>query len=378
MKNIVLEHYIKLLKEYEDDINYDYYEDYNNKVYDIFNDIASNKKIEFVGKIDPKQYHTALKKFIKMGDISNFPEKKILDWKDMIIDHIWMLSILTEINGHSSSFPTDEFMDVFNNEDDQQFTNWVAEKNKEAGKKLYSSSGRDWESIMAFLDEEYNFEELSPTFSNGQFLVSDYGLKPLLTLAYELYNLTHPNEILVCINKILDVSHQRSDLAELFVYGGSKELDFIHDYIGNVNEKWYGQNIKTKFGKIYQFDVFVNPSKKELMEMNGICRGIVVPSGDIYTVENMVHYDLLQYLIENKIINDDDNHFDKQYYINTVYTNLLFLQNIARNNIYDFYLSESYSPLWKKTANIDKMEKLRDKCLEKNPMFNIKLISVRD
>jgi hypothetical protein len=37
----------------------------------------------------------------------------------------------------------------------------------------------------------------------------------------------NPNEIIVTINRILDVSHQRSDLAELFIEGGSKSLDYI-------------------------------------------------------------------------------------------------------------------------------------------------------
>jgi hypothetical protein len=367
-----------VLNEYEDDTNYEYYEEYNNLEYEVFNNIASHKKIEFGGKIDPKQYHTALKKFIKMGELSNFPEKKIFDWKDMVIEHIWLLKIFTEINGHSDGYPVDTFMDIFNG--DSTFSDWVQEKNEEAGQKLYSSRGGDWGSFIAFLEEEYNLDELLPTFANGQLLVSDYGLEPLLNLAYELHSLTDPSEILVCINKILDVTHQRSDLAELFVYGGSKELDFIHDYMGEeLNEKWYGQFKGTKFKQDYYFDIFINPVRKELMEMNGTCRGIVAPNGDIYTTEDLIHYDLHKYLIENKIINSNNSDFDAYHWIDVENTNLLFLQNVGRNNIYDFYLSESYPNNWKVSdEQFDYMVELRDKCLEKNPMFKIHLDRWKD
>ena len=76
-------------------------------------------------------------------------------------------------------------------------------------------------------DVVYNFDETLPTFSNGQPLVSDYGLKPLYDLGQELIDIKDPKDIVIMINRILDVTHQRSDLAELFIEGGRESLDYI-------------------------------------------------------------------------------------------------------------------------------------------------------
>jgi hypothetical protein len=64
-------------------------------------------------------------------------------------------------------------------------------------------------------------------YSNGHWVLSDYATEPLEELAIELDIAETPEEIIVVINKILDVSHQRSDIAELFIKGGSNSLDVI-------------------------------------------------------------------------------------------------------------------------------------------------------
>lgn len=129
--------------------------------------------------------------------------------------------------GHSSSFPFEEFHDRFNynhetGENDGEYNNWLRE---------YDLSPEDYEynysKATEFLDEKYNFDTEYPTFKNGQFLVSDYGLPILMKLANELISKNEPEEIIVLINKILDVTHPRSDLADLFIEGGSETLDKI-------------------------------------------------------------------------------------------------------------------------------------------------------
>lgn len=58
-------------------------------------------------------------------------------------------------------------------------------------------------------------------------MISDYGTEPLMKLGYEMARQEKPEEIIVTINRILDVAHQRSDLAEIFIEGGSASLDYI-------------------------------------------------------------------------------------------------------------------------------------------------------
>lgn len=54
--------------------------------------------------------------------------------------------------------------------------------------------------------------------------ISDYGLEPLVTLAGQLRKATTPEEKLVLIDQMLNVVHQRSDIANWFVEGGSRAL----------------------------------------------------------------------------------------------------------------------------------------------------------
>jgi hypothetical protein len=54
--------------------------------------------------------------------------------------------------------------------------------------------------------------------------ISDYGLKPLEELLVQLLKATSPEEKLLLIDRMLNVVHQRSDIADWFVEGGSHAL----------------------------------------------------------------------------------------------------------------------------------------------------------
>jgi len=54
--------------------------------------------------------------------------------------------------------------------------------------------------------------------------ISDYGLKPLWQLAEELMEARNAEDKLIAIDKMLNVVHQRGDLAALFVEGGTSSL----------------------------------------------------------------------------------------------------------------------------------------------------------
>lgn len=57
--------------------------------------------------------------------------------------------------------------------------------------------------------------------------LSDYGIEPLEKLFLELYQTNTYEKRLVVLDRILNVTHCRSDLAELFVEGGTKSLNIL-------------------------------------------------------------------------------------------------------------------------------------------------------
>lgn len=220
---------------------------YINYESEIFHMIENKEQIKF-DVIPKNQYHRALQEFIKYREFFRFPESKIFEWKDLVLSNIAKLNILTAIAGHTDHFPYDEFYDEFNNTETYksnqynlftqelddvttgaEFDNWRKAKYKETGDKDYLMED-DWGTIYKFLDEVKHMDEYLPLFSNGQWLLSDFGLKPLEELGVEMANSDSPTEIIVLLNKILDVTHQRSDLAEIFIEGGSTSLDYITNF----------------------------------------------------------------------------------------------------------------------------------------------------
>jgi hypothetical protein len=193
--------------------------------YEIFLDIKSGTKITFK-PIPPLQYTRALQEFMKYGELFRFPPRLIYKWKELVLYNIAQLEVINSINGHSSHFPSDEFLDVFDYDEERggegygEFSQWLKTKDEYDNKYDYSASAE-------FLDDIYNYDDVLPLYSNGQFMISDYGLPVLLELADKLIPEKDINKILVLINRILDVTHPRSDLAELFIEGGSETLDKI-------------------------------------------------------------------------------------------------------------------------------------------------------
>jgi len=223
---------------------YDFYSLQHNTIYEVFQDIAKKQKIRFF-RIKPTQYKQALMEFMKYRDFFRFPTNKIIGWKDNLLYDITLLSALTEIHGHSQNFPYEEFYDTFDHQEtytsDQynlfdgglsevtpegEYTTWAKKRFKETNNREYLQR-YNFTAIYEFLDDVRNIDDYVPFFSNGQPVLSDYGLQPLLDLAEKIVNQTDPKDIIVTINKILDVAHQRSDLAELFIEGGTQSLDQI-------------------------------------------------------------------------------------------------------------------------------------------------------
>lgn len=222
----------KLLREslLREDITdeHDFYEIMDEETREAFNQIKNKDYDLNMRKINPNMYKKALQEFVKFKSFPRFPTKYIFQWKRLVLENIATLNAWTDIMGHSSHFPYDEFLGVFDynhdtgEESNGEFTKWVEANDKDYGDCMY-----DYSCITEFLDDVYNFDADYPTWSNGEFFLSDYGLPRLLKLAQEIIPQQEPEEILVTINKILDVTHPRSDLAELFIVGGTETLDDI-------------------------------------------------------------------------------------------------------------------------------------------------------
>ena len=156
-------------------------------------------------------YNRALEDFMKFGTVTNYPTKYIYKWKEYVLYNIAMLRAFTDIYGHSASCPYDVFNDVFH-------------YNAETGET--KEVVKDYEEFCTQLESMCSDED-SPQWSNGQWFLSDYGLPILEELAVELIEAQCATQILILINRILDVTHPRSDLAELFIVGGSSSLTEI-------------------------------------------------------------------------------------------------------------------------------------------------------
>lgn len=84
--------------------------------------------------------------------------------------------------------------------------------------------------------ESFMWDYMEPQNSEEQSgYISDYGYPQLEKLYPELYN-AEGDDILFVVDKVLNVVHQRSDLATLFVQGGTSTLNQISEYTGSENE----------------------------------------------------------------------------------------------------------------------------------------------
>ena len=179
---------------------------------EFFESVKSKEKYKlYKRRIVPSMYNKALEDFMKFGTVTNYPTKYIYKWKEYVLYNIAMLRAFTDIYGHSNNCPYELFNDVFH-------YNQETGETKEVVKDYEEFCNQLWELCS---------DDDSPQWSNGHWFMSDYGLPILEKLALKLVQTQCATQILILINRILDVTHPRSDLAELFIVGGSKSLTEI-------------------------------------------------------------------------------------------------------------------------------------------------------
>lgn len=80
--------------------------------------------------------------------------------------------------------------------------------------------------------------------SKGNDILSDYGTEPLIKLTRQLMLEEDESKIVTLIDRMLNVVHQRSDLASLFIEGGSQALSDISGYDVPRDDGWGGYQSK--------------------------------------------------------------------------------------------------------------------------------------
>ena len=176
-----------------------------------------NKENLWIPLINPDMYKKALLEFTKFGKFIKFPTKYIYQWMGIIMKNTALLRACTEICGHSQFFPVDEFVDFYFEGD---YDKWEEYKSN-------SEEDSDYYVAWDFLEEK-GFDEWN-VLPDGSDAISDYGIEPIEKIIFEYNRDLSPEKVIVLINKILDVTHQRGDLASIFIEGGSKTLTKISE-----------------------------------------------------------------------------------------------------------------------------------------------------
>lgn len=189
---IIKEEVIKFLQEYnDDDTDWGLYDRLDQVKTDILTGFLEDKKRgikEQPWKLIP---FPRLKKiwedYMRMGIVRDTAGLEMIE--DIVTDNILKLYVNTELSGHTPVNPDDDFEEYgYTEQDKEDFWDYVKEIS------------------------DYAFDDFG-------------GTRPgLTTLLSQVRRAKTPEEKLPLLDQILNVVHQRSDLAALFVEGGSSAL----------------------------------------------------------------------------------------------------------------------------------------------------------
>lgn len=227
---------------------YDYLEKYDE--YTVLRMIINNQNL-WAPLIQPAMYQQALNEFTKFGRIEKFPAKYIHQWMGIIMKNTAILRAITSIAGHDMGYPTSQIIDAcFNSEEEfeqyKQDLNHKGEFSPDFGWMGQEEEGfneedevSDDEAACQYLEDNGYFERM--TLPDGSSAWSDYGIQPLEKIILEYSDTLGAEQVLVLINRALDVTHQRGDLASAFIEGGAETLSQISNrrYLTeHYNQEW--------------------------------------------------------------------------------------------------------------------------------------------
>jgi hypothetical protein len=272
LKKIIREEFIKFLKENYEDVDYEYFNLEDEIKGNIFQEFLYKNNENFSRNIRWKLIpFPRLKKiwedYMRMGIIRDTNGLNMI--ADIMINNALKIAIITKLCGHTSQSPEDDFEEYIGYYVNEQLncitkqpatdTNQLeipfdSPKSGYKEKKPVEQPEPCNTTIHQYLQEVYNnnyeegmtrekireilYENLKEKFydyfvedpKSGQAYISDYGYNALVNLSQEIHGTTNPDQRLVIMDKLLNVVHQRSDIAGWFVEGGSSALSQLSGY----------------------------------------------------------------------------------------------------------------------------------------------------
>lgn len=185
-----------ILLEYYSDKEQEYIETIYDVESDVFNNFINSKKGDTQKwKVVPlNRMKKIWDDFSKRGVVHD--ERGLDNILDQIGYNILQLRVNTVLSGHTAEDPQEKFEEYGLN----------TEKKQE------------------------RFYDYITDPKTGQLMITDYGLNKLFPLFFKALKEESYEEKLILIDKMLNVIHQRGDLAAFFIEGGSKSLNILGGY----------------------------------------------------------------------------------------------------------------------------------------------------
>ncbi len=282
---IIKEELVRLLKEnYDEDTIYSYFEREDEIKSQIFYEFLNQNNENFTAHIRWKLIpFPRLKKiwedYMRVGVVRDTKGLEMIE--DIVTLNSFRLKIITYLLGHTSASPDDDYEENIGYYVDMQL-DCIAPQQKtdtsqleipfedpQSGYKqkpdarqpepcrttvnpyvnnLYAENYE--EGITREKMREIIYNDLVEKFTwyftedpkSGQAYISDYGINAIVSLSQDLFRLTEPEQKLVTIDKILNVVHQRSDMAGWFVEGGARALSQLSGYRGDEEDSTISGN----------------------------------------------------------------------------------------------------------------------------------------
>jgi hypothetical protein len=270
INKIIKEEVINFLKE-NSDYDYDYINREDEIKHWMFNDFLYKNTPDFSKKIPWRLVpYPRLKKiwedYIRTGVVRD--SKGIEMIGDIMISNAIKISVITNLAGHTQWGDEETFEDNIGYWVNEQLNCILPEKQidtnqleipfndpskgnvKKEPSKIEPCNVQIHPFAQEFINENFDSETMNKEDirgmlydaikdkffdyvedpKTGQLYISDYGLKALESLSYELNRTTEPEQKVTVIDKMLNVVHQRSDMAAWFVEGGSRALSQLSGY----------------------------------------------------------------------------------------------------------------------------------------------------
>ncbi len=236
----------------------EFYEDHTE--FDLLSEFMHDKENNIKQKkwnlIPAEQYHTLLKRYMNDPTMARIPYSVVHNWfTNIIIPNALDIYYITNLAGHSSYFPSDIVSDYFDADNIVDY---------ETGSKYLDSIGfYDW-----------------CKFPDGTDAWSDYGLNPLFQNIHEYTPNMSAEDLLILINRCLDVAHQRGDLSSAFIQGGKKSCDYISNSISE--SKWSGEGEEWKLRPVKNVPKILYHASLKKNRNSILQNGILASIGDEY------------------------------------------------------------------------------------------------